>query len=305
MKKLFLFLTFTLLLFQSFTIEASAQTFTCNCITTPSGGCIWEPAADASCPAGYGATAAACEASTNIECLSDASTCTANCVQNPIPYAYGSNCMPGNPRVDCQPDSRNTAAPVSCRFSPEINYGRCLKNQNALSSGTPCRDTTECAGSSEGSLCAFLPGVATQRACITQVEMDAQGLDCDLNDSNIPICDRSFINEETAPKPESALPKPNCKTSDGLDGANTALGCIPFNTLFLTARGNAFLLGIAGSIALILIARAAFMVMTSRGDPARLSEAKDAITGAVTGLVMLIFAMFILRFIGDTLLGLF
>lgn len=95
-----------------------------------------------------------------------------------------------------------------------------------------------------------------------------------------------------------------CGTEEN-PGAMTALGCIPFNTIKLAAKSNAFFLGISGAIALILLARAAYIMMTSEGNPASLAEAKESVTAVITGVLMLILAVFILRLLGSGFLGLF
>lgn len=85
---------------------------------------------------------------------------------------------------------------------------------------------------------------------------------------------------------------------------NTAIGCIPIND------SNAFIgfilrwaIGIGGGIAFILILVAGFQIMTSQGDPQRLQAGKELLTSAVTGLVLIIFSVFILQFIGVNILG--
>jgi hypothetical protein len=63
-------------------------------------------------------------------------------------------------------------------------------------------------------------------------------------------------------------------------------------------------MGLAGGIALVLIFYAGFMVMTSAGNPQKLTAGKELLTAAIMGLLMLVFAGFILRFIGVDILGL-
>lgn len=88
-------------------------------------------------------------------------------------------------------------------------------------------------------------------------------------------------------------------------GIDTAIGCIPVEDT------NAFLgwilgwaVGIGGGIAFLLIVYASFMVMTSQGMPDRLKAGQELLTSAISGLIMLIFAVFILKFIGVDILGL-
>lgn len=62
--------------------------------------------------------------------------------------------------------------------------------------------------------------------------------------------------------------------------------------------------GIGGGIAFLLILYAGFMIMTSAGNPERLKAGQELITSAISGLILLIFSIFILKFIGIDILGL-
>jgi hypothetical protein len=85
---------------------------------------------------------------------------------------------------------------------------------------------------------------------------------------------------------------------------DTAIGCIPFtsnsalNTYLLT-----WAIGIAGGIAFLLIVYASFMISTSAGDPKKLQAGKELLTAAISGLLLLIFSVFILRTIGVEILN--
>jgi hypothetical protein len=87
---------------------------------------------------------------------------------------------------------------------------------------------------------------------------------------------------------------------------NTAIGCIPFNIISNTARFFlAWGLSVGGGVALLLIGISALMFATSSGNPDKLGSAKDLFWAALTGLGMLILSVFLLRFIGVDVLGLF
>lgn len=91
----------------------------------------------------------------------------------------------------------------------------------------------------------------------------------------------------------------------GTDGKsiNTALGCISVTgTGFVTTLLN-FGIGIAGGIAMLLIIFGGFQILTSAGNPERLNEGKELISSAITGLLMIIFSVFLLRIIGINILG--
>ena len=90
----------------------------------------------------------------------------------------------------------------------------------------------------------------------------------------------------------------------GDSGIDTAIGCIPVgNSKDFTVHIIGWLAGIAGGVALVLIVYAGFLVMTSSGDPRKAQAGKELLTAAVSGLVMLVGAAFILEFIGVDLLG--
>jgi len=91
-------------------------------------------------------------------------------------------------------------------------------------------------------------------------------------------------------------------------GINTAIGCIP---VLGNDNGTAFYasilkwaVGVGGGIAFLLIVYAGFMVMTASGNPERLKAGQELLTSAISGLILLIFSVFILRFIGIDILQL-
>lgn len=83
---------------------------------------------------------------------------------------------------------------------------------------------------------------------------------------------------------------------------NTALGCISVTgTDFVTKLLN-FGVGIAGGIAFLLIIFGGFQILTSAGNPERLNEGKELISSAITGLLMIVFSVFLLKIIGVNIL---
>lgn len=61
--------------------------------------------------------------------------------------------------------------------------------------------------------------------------------------------------------------------------------------------------GFAGGIAFLFIIYGAFLVMTSTGDPKKLETGKQVISSAVSGLLLIIFSVFILGVLGVNILG--
>lgn len=88
------------------------------------------------------------------------------------------------------------------------------------------------------------------------------------------------------------------------DGINTAIGCIPF--LDRNAFAGFILrwgIGVGGGIAFLLILYSGFMIITSSGSPERLKAGQELLTAAITGLLLLLFSVFILEFIGINIVG--
>ena len=63
-------------------------------------------------------------------------------------------------------------------------------------------------------------------------------------------------------------------------------------------------IGAAGGVAFLLLVYGGFRLISSQGDPKALQEARGVITSAISGLLFIIFAVFILRLIGISILGL-
>jgi len=99
---------------------------------------------------------------------------------------------------------------------------------------------------------------------------------------------------------------PKCDPPGGEPGTgiNTAIGCIPVMGTIEVFLGwiLKWAIGIGGGIAFLLIVYAGFMIMTSQGNPERLQAGKELMTSAISGLILLIFSIFILRVIGVDIL---
>lgn len=84
----------------------------------------------------------------------------------------------------------------------------------------------------------------------------------------------------------------------------TAIGCIPIDDT------NAFLnyiirwaMGISGGIALVLIVYSGLLITTSQGNFEKIQAGKQLLTATISGLVLIVFSIFILRLIGVDILG--
>lgn len=83
----------------------------------------------------------------------------------------------------------------------------------------------------------------------------------------------------------------------------TALGEIPVEKTEFVTWILKWAIGIGGGVAFILIVFGAFQVITSSGDPDKVKAGKDKITSAVSGLIFIIFSLFLLQLIGVKILN--
>jgi hypothetical protein len=97
---------------------------------------------------------------------------------------------------------------------------------------------------------------------------------------------------------------PRC-TVDGVEGISSAIGCIPVsNSNALVSFVLRWAFGVGGGIALLLIIYSGFQIITSGGNPQQIQSGKELLTAAFSGLLLMIFAVFILELIGVRILGL-
>ncbi len=91
----------------------------------------------------------------------------------------------------------------------------------------------------------------------------------------------------------------------GKEEIETAVGCINVSnpSSFITSILK-IALGIGGGIAFFLMILGIFQIITSLGDPAKLNTGKELIWSAIAGLLMIIFSVFLLQFIGVQVLKL-
>jgi hypothetical protein len=85
---------------------------------------------------------------------------------------------------------------------------------------------------------------------------------------------------------------------------DTALGCLPYERTEFIMTLLRFIVGIAGSIALVIMLIATIQIMTSAGDAKKVQSGRDLFFSAVTGLLFLIFSVSLLRIFGTDILKL-
>ena len=99
------------------------------------------------------------------------------------------------------------------------------------------------------------------------------------------------------------FPKSTSAQICGGNGVDTAIGCIPINDQ--TELVGFFLrwaIGIGGGVAFLLLIFAGFQIVTSSGNPERLKAGQQLLISAISGLILLIFSVFILKTIGVDIL---
>lgn len=86
-------------------------------------------------------------------------------------------------------------------------------------------------------------------------------------------------------------------------GMYTGMGCVPLNVQeFIGTFIFSWGVGFAGGIALLCIIYSAFRMQTSMGNPEAIKKAQENLTACITGLILIIFSVFILRLIGVSIL---
>lgn len=86
-------------------------------------------------------------------------------------------------------------------------------------------------------------------------------------------------------------------------GFYTAFGCVPldiptFISKFILGMG----VGLAGGVALLCILYSAFRMQTSMGNAEAIKKAQENMTACITGLIVIIFSVLILKIIGVDIL---
>lgn len=132
---------------------------------------------------------------------------------------------------------------------------------------------------------------------------------------DITFCGIIFVVEDSIPRktgPITSAPitpapgatiDPTCLLPDGKTGIRTALGCIPASDL------NDFVgwllknvIFVASGIAFLLMAFGALQIITSAGSPDKMKAGSELITSALSGLLLIILSLFLLKLIGVDIL---
>lgn len=85
---------------------------------------------------------------------------------------------------------------------------------------------------------------------------------------------------------------------------STAFGCISGDPVSFFAAVFRIAVGVGGGIAFFLVILGIFELIISGAEPEKLNDAKERIVSALSGLLVIIFAIVFLRIIGVDILGL-
>lgn len=92
--------------------------------------------------------------------------------------------------------------------------------------------------------------------------------------------------------------------SCGAEAIDTALGCMKVSTEGFTGQLLTFLAGIAGAISLIIMLGATIQIMTGGDNAEQVKNGKELFTGAITGLLFIIFSVTLLQIIAGDIIQL-
>lgn len=92
--------------------------------------------------------------------------------------------------------------------------------------------------------------------------------------------------------------------SCGPESLSTALGCLPYTRDAFVSTLLSFIVGIAGTIALVIMLIATVQFMTASGDAKKLQSAKELFMSALVGLLFLIFSVSLLRIVAGDIIKL-
>jgi len=89
----------------------------------------------------------------------------------------------------------------------------------------------------------------------------------------------------------------------GVDVVCTALGDIPTEPASLVKWILGWSIAMGGGIAFLLSLWGGVTIILAGGNPEKMNEGKEIITSAVSGLLFILFSVFLLRLIGVDILG--
>ena len=181
--------------------------------------------------------------------------------------------------------SLNGACKINCNLATE-------QPQTATGCTSSGRGSEQCCVPRSLVTPVACPGVCQSSCDTSKDEVEFRPVnDCGLNGQ---IC--CNINPITA---ESPL----CGTNNL--GVKTAIGCLMAgDPKLFVSQLLGWGVGVGGGIAFLLIVYAGFQMATAGGDPKRVQAAHELLVSAISGLLLIVFSIFLLNFIGIKILNL-
>lgn len=231
----------------------------------------------------------------------------------------GQNCMNilgGDCKPECDDQTENSVGMQDCKQSGVVGGSVCCVPKSApptkVSCGDPCLTAAQCPSRcqacqelvrGQGKICRDCPATGCK---ITPAPINYCGRSCWGDDNNCgdpcPHCVPYGYAGVSWCQAEEISPAPG--PGGGEAGSiRTAIGDIDPNNLqgfIQSLLGIAF--GVAGGIAFLLMLFGSFQIMTSSGNPEKMKAGSELITSALTGLLFIIFSVFLLKLIGVTIL---
>lgn len=235
-----------------------------------------------------------CDPATGFGNNGDGPCCTGYCLENPVTGQFACS-YPGRICQDQGGVCRNTCNEDEAPL--DTNEGG---PQSDCGTGESCciySSSEECRG-----IITNLPGTCEFLSCPEGTRMDG---------FNPPFSGPDFCGVGGACCVlASAYPTPvfhpAMRTYGDCDpgSIDTAVGCVPvaYYTQFIAFLYR-FFIGIGSGLSFLLLIYSGFMITTSSGDPSKLKDGKDLLTAVISGLVLLIFSVFVLEFIGVRILN--
>ena len=96
--------------------------------------------------------------------------------------------------------------------------------------------------------------------------------------------------------------KQTCTRCASRGGYWTGIGCMKTDIAGFAGSIIGVGMGIGGAATFLCIIYAAFILQTSRGNPEKIKKAQESLRACISGLLLIIFSIFLLRLIGVTIL---
>ena len=206
-----------------------------------------------------------------------------------------STCVKKDPTPACDKTKKLNANDSCCdnaQCTGDNTTGKCL-------SGTGGK---RCQRDSKPTVCHPEKKLKAGEPCNTDCDDECESGKC-LGGMR-PVCDDvGPKNKPTIPPP----PSPPC-LQWGVKGTcasvSTAIGGLNTLPTDFIVKIFAILLGVSGGIALLLIMKAGYLLMTSGGNPEGVKAGREQLVAAIVGLIFLIFSFVFLQVIGVDILRL-